>query len=252
MGVWSNRHSRVRKEGIMKTIGLLGGMVWDSSLEYYRILNEEIARKLGGFHSAKCVLISLDFYDIEIMQRQQRWEDAAKIMVDAGKRLKDAGADFIVICTNLMHKMAEDVRQATGLPLLHIADVTAARIKACGLKKVGLLGSLFTMEEDFYKKRLADRHGLQVIIPNKQDRMTIHRAVYYELKPSAFSEKTMSNFRDVISRLVEKGAEGVILGCTEIPLFIKQKDFKVPLFDTTTIHAQAAVAYALGEFELDD
>lgn len=235
----------------MKTIGLLGGMVWYSSLEYYRILNEEIARKLGGFHSVKCVLISLDFYDIEIMQSQQRWDDAAKIMVDAGKRLKDAGADFIVICTNLMHKMAEDVRQATGLPLLHIADVTAARIKACGLKKVGLLGSLFTMEEDFYKKRLADRHGLQVIIPNEQDRMTIHRAVNYELKPSAFSEKTMSNFRDVISRLVEMGAEGVILGCTEIPLFIKQKDFKVPLFDTTTIHAQAAAAYALGEFELD-
>jgi aspartate racemase len=236
----------------VKTIGLLGGMTWESSLEYYRILNEIITEKLGGFHSAKCVLISLDFHEIEISQHQRRWDNAAEIMADAGRRLKDAGADFVVICTNLMHKLAEDVRQATGLPLLHIADATAAQIKACGLKKVGLLGSLFTMEEDFYKKRLVDKHGLQIIIPNKRDRMTIHEAVYYELKPSTFSQKTMRNFRDVISRLEEKGAEGVILGCTEIPLFIKQKDFDLPLFDTTTLHAQAAAAVALGELEIDD
>jgi aspartate racemase len=236
----------------VKTVGLLGGMTWESSLEYYRILNEIITEKLGGFHSAKCVLISLDFHEIEISQHQRRWDNAAEIMADAGRRLKDAGADFVVICTNLMHKLAEDVRQATGLPLLHIADATAVHIKACGLKKVGLLGSIFTMEEDFYKKRLVDKHGLQIIIPNKRDRMTIHEAVYYELKPSTFSQKTMRNFRDVISRLEEKGAEGVILGCTEIPLFIKQKDFDLPLFDTTTLHAQAAAAFALGELELDD
>ena len=236
----------------MKTIGLLGGMTWESSLEYYRILNETIKKKLGGFHSAKCVLISLDFHDIEILHRTKKWDDATKIMVEAGNKLKEAGADFIVICTNFMHKMAEDVRRTTGLPLLHIADVTAAQVKARGLKKVGLLGNIFTMEEDFYIKRLSDRHGLQVIVPNKKDRDAINRAVYDELTPATFSEKTMSNFRDVISRLVENGAEGVILGCTEIPLFIKQKDFDVPLFDTTTIHAQAAAAYALGEFELEN
>ena len=235
----------------MKTIGLLGGMTWESSLEYYRILNETIKNKLGGFHSAKCVLISLDFHDIEILHRTKRWADATKIMVEEGNKLKEAGADFIVICTNFMHKMADDVQRATGLPLLHIADVTAAKVKARGLKKVGLLGNIFTMEEDFYIKRLSDRHELQMIVPNKKDREVINRAVYDELTPATFSEKTMSNFRAVISRLVENGAEGVILGCTEIPLFIKQKDFDVPLFDTTTIHAQAAAAYALGEFELE-
>lgn len=227
-------------------------MAWDSSLEYYRILNAEIAERLGGFHSAKCVLVSLDFYDIEIAQRSHRWEDAAEIMADGGKRLKNAGADFIVICTNLMHKLAEDVRKASGLPLLHIVDVTAAGIKASGLRRVGLLGSIFTMEEDFYKKRLADRHGLEVIVPDEKDRMVIHRAVYYELKPNTFTGETMASFRDVISHLVEKGAQGIILGCTEIPLFIKQKDFTVPLFDTTMMHARAAVAYALGEFEIED
>jgi aspartate racemase len=158
---------------------------------------------------------------------------------------------FSLVLSARPQKSSRSLTALTGLPFLHIADVTAARIKACGLKKVGLLGSLFITEEHFYKKRLADRHGLQVVIPNEQNRMTIHRAVYYELKPSAVSEKTMSNFWDVISRLVEKGAVGVILGCTEIPLFIKQKDFNVPLFDTTTLHAQAAAAYALGEFELD-
>lgn len=236
----------------LKTIGLLGGMVWDSSLEYYRILNEEIAERLGGFHSAKCVLVSLDFHDIEIAQRSHRWEDAAEIMADGGKRLKNAGADFIVICTNLMHKLAEDVRKASGLPLLHIVDVTAAGIKASGLKRVGLLGSIFTMEEDFYIKRLADRHGLEVIVPDEKDRMVIHHAVYYELKPNTFTGETMASFRAVISHLVEKGAQGIILGCTEIPLFIKQKDFTVPLFDTTTMHARAAVAYALGESEIED
>jgi aspartate racemase len=227
-------------------------MTWESSLEYYRIVNEEVKEKLGGYHSAKCALISLDFYEIEILHRQRRWKDAAEIMAGAGKKLAAAGADFIVICTNLMHKTAEDVERATGLPLLHIADVTAAQIKLRGITRVGLLGAGFTMEEDFYKARLSKRHGLQVMIPNPTDREVIHRAVYDELTPATFSEKTMTSFRSVISRLVEAGAEGVILGCTEIPLFIKQKDFDIPLFDTTAIHARAAAAYALGEFELEE
>jgi aspartate racemase len=231
----------------MKTIGLLGGMAWESSLEYYRIINEEISAKLGGFHSAKCVLLSVDFYDIEVLQRHQKWDDATKLMVEAGESLKAAGADFIVFCTNLMHRTAEAVQRATELPLLHIADVTAAEIKARGLRTVGLLGSNFTMEGDFYTKRLAEKHGLRAIIPNTEDRMAIHQAVYYELTPKTFTERTKSTFRNVIARLTEAGAEGVILGCTEIPLFILQKDFDVPLFDTTTLHAKAAAAYALGE-----
>jgi aspartate racemase len=235
----------------MKTIGLLGGMAWDSSLEYYRILNEEIARKLGGFHSAKCILHSFDFHEIELAQREGRWPDAGRIMADAGVQLKGAGADFIVICTNLMHKVADDVRRASGLPLLHIVDVTAANIKARGLKRVGLLGSIFTMEGDFYIRRLAERHGIEAIVPCEKDRQALSHAVYYELKPATFTEKTMACFRKVIEQLTASGAEGIILGCTEIPLFIKQKDFSVPLFDTTTLHAQAAAAYALGEFEIE-
>jgi aspartate racemase len=235
----------------MKTVGLLGGMTWDSTLEYYRILNEEIAGKLGGFHSVQCVIISLDFHEIHRAQHLRRWEDASAIMAEAGRKLQGAGADFIVICTNLMHKLADDVRKAAGIPLLHIVDVTAAHIKAGGLKRVGLLGSQFTMEEGFYRKRLTDRHGLRVVVPNEPDMKAIHHAVNYELKPSTFTAQTMSLFRDVISRLEEKGAEGIILGCTEIPLFIKQRDFTVPLFDTTTLHARAAAAYALGEYELD-
>jgi len=229
----------------MKTIGLLGGMTWESSLEYYRILNERINNKLGGFHSAKCIMISLDFHEIQLLQHKQMWEEATSIMIEAGKKLKLSGADFLVICTNLMHRMADDIKQASGLPLIHIADITAEKIKAQGLKKVGLLGSIFTMEGDFYTGRLIDKHGLQVIVPNKKDRMVIHRAVYYELTPSTFSEKTMTAFREVITRLVKRGAEGIILGCTEIPLFIKQKDFDVPLFDTTTIHAEAAADCAV-------
>ena len=235
----------------MKTVGLLGGMAWDSSLEYYRILNEEVARKLGGFHSAKCILHSLDFHEIELAQHEGRWHDAGQIMADAGIKLKGAGADFIVICTNLMHKVADDVSRATGLPLLHIIDVTAAAIEARGLKRVGLLGSIFTMEGDFYIRRLAERHGIEAIVPCEKDRQAVSNAVYYELKPETFTERTMACFREVIGRLMAAGAQGVILGCTEIPLFIKQKDFSVPLFDTTTLHARAAAAYALGEFEIE-
>ncbi len=235
----------------MKTVGLLGGMTWDSSLEYYRILNEEIERKMGGFHSAKCILHSLDFHDIELAQHEGRWQDAGRIMGDAGRKLREAGADFLVICTNLMHKVADDVVRAAGLPLLHIVDVTAAGIKARGLKRVGLLGSIFTMEGDFYIRRLAERHGIETLVPDDKDRQAVSNAVYYELKPATFTEKTKACFQGVIGRLTEAGAEGVILGCTEIPLFVKQEDFRVPLFDTTTIHARAAAACALGEFEIE-
>lgn len=234
----------------MKTIGLLGGMTWESTLEYYRLLNTAVQRRLGGVHSARCVLISMDFDDIARFHRAGQWREATEVMIASGRTLKNAGAEFIVICTNLMHKTADDVRRSVGLPLLHIADCTALEIKKQGLRRVGLLGARHTMEEQFYRGRLAERHGLEVLIPEAQDMEVIHHAVYYELTRTTFRSRTRDNFRAVISRLREKGAEGIILGCTEIPLFIKQEDYEIPLFDTTAIHAEAAAAYSLGDIEI--
>jgi len=229
----------------MKTIGLIGGMSWESSLEYYRIINEQIKEKLGGLHSAKSLMYSVDFDEIEKLQHQGNWKDATKLMIDAAKRLEMGGADFIVICTNTMHKMADEVQRNIKIPLLHIADATAEKIKAKGLKKVGLLGTKFTMEEDFYKGRLIKKYGLDVLIPNENDRQIVHDVIYQELCLGKINHSSKEQFIRIINNLVKDGAEAVILGCTEIPLLVQQKDVKVLLFDTTRIHAETAVEYSL-------
>jgi len=231
----------------MKTIGLIGGMSWESSLEYYRIVNETVKEKLGGFHSAKCIMYSVDFEEIEKLQHQGKWDEATDLMIDAARRVERGGADFVVICTNTMHKMADDVQESINIPLLHIADVTAQKIKEKGMQKVGLLGTRFTMEEDFYRMRLQEKHGLEIIIPDEEERQTIHGILYSELVMGEIKEISKETFQKIIKNLEARGAEGIILGCTEIPLLVKQEDYEIPLFDTTTIHARASVEYALEE-----
>ncbi len=229
----------------MKTIGLIGGMSWESSLEYYRILNETVKQRLGGFHSAKCVMYSVDFEEIEKLQHQGNWEAATALMIDAAERVERAGAEFLVICTNTMHMMADEVGQALNIPILHIADVTADAIKAQGQTKIGLLGTRFTMEQDFYKGRLQHKHGIEVVIPEEQDRQTIHTILYDELCLGEIKQASKEAFQRIIADLEIKGAQGVVLGCTEIPLIVKQEDSSIPLYDTTTLHAVAAVEFAL-------
>lgn len=228
-----------------KVIGLIGGMSWESSAEYYRIINERVRDRLGGLHSARCLMWSFDFAEIEALQHAGRWEDATALMIDAARRLERGGADFVVICTNTMHRMADQVQAAIGLPLLHIADPTAERIRAAGLRRVGLLGTAFTMEQDFYKGRLVQKHGLEVLVPGDADRATVHRVIYDELVQGRIDEASREAYRGVIARLVERGAEAVILGCTEIMLLVRSEDSPVPLYDTTAIHAEAAVELAL-------
>ena len=229
-----------------QVIGLIGGMSWKSSAEYYRLINEDVRTRLGGLHSARCLLWSFDFADIEVLQRLDRWDEAAALMVDAAQRLERGGADFLVIATNTMHIAAPQVQAATSLPLLHIADPTAERIKAAGLRRIGLLGTAFTMEQDFYKGRLAREHGLEVLVPEAQDRATVHRVVYQELVQGKIVEASREAYREVIADLVARGAEAIILGCTEIMLLIKPEDSPVPLYDTTGLHAEAAVRRSLG------
>ena len=229
----------------MKKIGLIGGMSWESSLEYYRIINETVKKELGGLHSAECVMYSVDFDEIEKFQHQGKWEKLTKIMINCAQRLEKAGANLVIICTNTMHKMAEDVENNINIPLLHIADATAEKIKELGFKKVGLLGTKFTMEEDFYKGRLIEKHGIEVIIPNSKEMQIVHDIIYNELCLGEIKENSKERYKKIIKNLTKKGAEGVILGCTEIPLLIKQEDVEVPLFDTTRIHAQFAVDYAI-------
>lgn len=228
-----------------KVIGLIGGMSWESSAEYYRIINERVRDRLGGLHSARCLMWSFDFAEIEALQHAGRWEDATALMIDAARRLERGGADFVVICTNTMHRMADQVQAAIGLPLLHIADPTAERIRAAGLRRVGLLGTAFTMEQDFYKGRLVQKHGLEVLVPDDADRATVHRVIYDELVQGRIDEASREAYRGVIARLVERGAEAVILGCTEIMLLVRPEHSPVPLYDTTAIHAEAAVELAL-------
>ena len=228
-----------------KVIGLIGGMSWESSAEYYRIINEKVRDQLGNLHSARCLMWSFDFAEIEALQHAGRWDRATEMLVDAAQRLERGGADFMLICTNTMHRMADDVQAAVSIPLLHIADPTAERIKAAGLKRIGLLGTAFTMEQDFYKGRLTARHGLDVIIPDAEDRGTVHRVIYDELVQGRVEDKSRDAYRQIIARLVERGAEAIILGCTEIMLLVRAEDSKVPLFDTTAIHADAAVERAL-------
>ncbi len=229
----------------MKTIGLIGGMSWESSQEYYRIINQEIRARLGGTRSAKSLMWSMDFGEIEHLQHQGKWDELTKLMVEAAQNLEKGGADFILICTNTMHKMAADIERATSIPLVHIADPTAEKIKAQGFSKAGLLGTAFTMEQDFYKGRLASNHGLEVLTPDDADRKTVHDIIYQELVVGEVRDASREKYRAVIQRLVERGAEAIILGCTEIMLLIGQEDSPVPVFDTTRLHAVAAVDRAL-------
>jgi aspartate racemase len=227
------------------TIGLIGGMSWESSAEYYRIINQEMTRRLGGVHSARCLLWSVDFDEIKRLQHEGDWAQLAELMREAALRLERGGADFIVLCTNTMHRLASEISSAVNIPLLHIADPTAERIKAAGLHRIGLLGTAFTMEQDFYKGRLQQRHGLEVMVPGSEDRRTVHEIIYKELVLGQLKPESRQAYREIIARLVEQGAQAVILGCTEIMLLVTGADSAVPLFDTTTIHAVAAVDYAL-------
>jgi len=231
----------------MKTIGLIGGMSWESSVKYYRIINERVRERLGGLHSAKSLMYSVDFGEIEKLQRQGKWEELTSLMIAAAKNLEKGGADFILICTNTMHKMADAVQKNIGIPLLHIADATAEKVKPAGIRKIGLLGTLFTMEESFYKGRLTDKYGLLVLIPERAERELVHRVIFEELCVGEIKQASKEHYIQIMNRLAENGAEGIILGCTEIGLLVGDKDARVPLFDTTVIHAEAAVEYALLE-----
>lgn len=231
----------------MKTIGLIGGMSWESSIEYYRIINETAKARLGGLHSARSLMVSVDFAEVEVLQHQGRWAEAAQMLVEAAQCLKNGGADFILLCTNTMHKVAEEIQASVDLPFLHIADATAQRVKEAGVRTIGLLGTRFTMEEEFYKDRLSQKHGLHVMIPNAHERELVHRVIYEELVLGRIEPRSKAQYLDIMERMVSQGAEGIILGCTEIGLLVQQADSQVPLFDTTRIHAEAAVEYALQE-----
>jgi len=229
----------------MKTIGMIAGMSWESSLEYYRLVNQGVKARLGGLHSAKCVMVSVDFAEIEVLQREGRWQEATQAMIAVARQVQAGGADFLLICTNTMHKMAEEVQASIDIPLLHIADATAEAIKAQKLTKIGLLGTRFTMEEMFYRGRLAEKHNLQVLIPNEADRATVHRVIYEELVLGKIIPESKAEYLRIIATLTAQGAEAIILGCTEIGLLVKDEDCRLPLFDTTRIHALAAVEMAL-------
>ncbi|MBP2642628.1 MAG: aspartate racemase [Firmicutes bacterium] len=229
----------------LKTIGLIGGMSWESSLEYYRIINETVKSKLGGFHSAQCLMYSVDFEEIEVLQHQNKWDELTHIMVNSGERLRNGGADFIVICTNTMHKMASDIEKKVGIKVLHIAEVTGEKIIQKGMKKVGLLGTKFTMEQDFYKNVLKDKSNIEVVIPDDNDRQVVHNVIYNELCKGVIKEDSKETYKSIINKLALAGAEGIVLACTEIPLLIKQEDVNITVFDTTTLHAISAVEYAL-------
>ena len=230
----------------MKTIGMIGGMSWESSIEYYRIINQTVREKLGGLHSAKSIMVSVEFAEIEALQHQDRWDELAAIMIDAARSLERGGADFGIICTNTMHKLYDEVQHHIKIPMLNIADATAENIKAEGIGKIALLGTRFTMEEDFYKGRLVDRFGLDVVIPAEDEMEIVHRVIYDELCAGIINPNSKQKYAAIIKRLITAGARGIILGCTEIGLLVKPEDSSVPLFDTTEIHAKAAVRDALG------
>jgi aspartate racemase len=234
------------REKTMKTIGLVGGISWESTLEYYRVINQHTKERLGGFHSAKVVLYSVDFAEVEVRQHQGRWDELTELMIDAARRVEKAGAELLVICANTMHKMADDVQRNIRIPILHIGDVTAEAVRSRSIKKVGLLGTRFTMEQDFYKQRLIGKHGLEVIIPEEKEREEIHSILYNELCLGEIKASSKGVFQKIIAGLASRGAQGIILGCTEIPLLVSQNDYEIPLFDTTTLHARAAVDFALG------
>lgn len=228
----------------MKTLGMIGGMSWESTLPYYRIVNETVRDTLGGLHSAKLVLYSVDFHDIERLQHAGDWDAAGDAMANAARSLQAAGADLLVLCTNTMHKVADAIEGATPLPLLHIADATADAIRAAGLARVGLLGTRFTMEQDFYPSRLRT-HGIATLIPDPDERADVHRIIYDELCLGQVRAASRERFRAIMQRLVDRGADGIILGCTEIMLLVQPGDARVPTFDTTTLHARAAALRCL-------
>jgi aspartate racemase len=229
----------------MKTIGLIGGMSWESSLVYYRLINEAVKERLGGLHSAKCIMYSVDFAEIEPLQHEGKWPEAATRMIEAARHVEDGGADFLVLCTNTMHKCAAEVEKSIQIPFLHIADATAQGVKSKGVTKVGLLGTRFTMEDSFYKGRLIDKHGLDVIVPTEEQRDLVHRVIYDELCLGEIRQESKEAYRRIIKGLASSGAQGIILGCTEIGLLVGAEDSPVPVFDTTQVHAEAAVEFAL-------
>lgn len=229
----------------MKTIGLIGGMSWESTVPYYRVVNETVRERLGGLHSARIVLHSVDFDEVESLQRAGAWADAGHLLAAVATSLQAAGADILVLCTNTMHKVAPEIEAAVDIPFLHIADPTAAAIKAAGVAKVGLLGTRFTMEQDFYRDRLVALHGIEVVVPDEDDREAVHRVIYDELCVGVVDGSSRRLFRGVIDRLVRAGAQAVILGCTEIGLLVGPGDSPVPLFDTTALHARAAADWAI-------
>jgi aspartate racemase len=227
-------------------IGLIGGMSWESSAEYYRIINREVRNRLGGVHSARSLMWSVDFGEIEHLQHQGDWDELTRRMIDAASRLERGGAGFVVLCTNTMHRMADDIAAAIDIPLLHIADPTAEKINAAGFHRVGLLGTAFTMEQDFYKGRLTRLFGLEVLVPDAGDRRVVHDIIYKELVAGEVRLESRTVYREIMARLVARGAQAIILGCTEIMLLVSEADSVVPLFDTTTLHALAAVDRAMG------
>jgi aspartate racemase len=230
----------------VKTTGLLGGMSWESTVSYYQTINRVVGKHLGGLHSAKILLYSVDFHDVEQLQHAGRWVESGELLSNAARGLQSAGADFLVLCTNTMHRVAPQVESSVSIPLLHIADATAESISSAGLTQVGLLGTRFTMEQEFYRGRLEERHGLKVVVPPERDRESVHRIIYEELCRGQILEISRSEYRRIVSDLVARGCEGVVLGCTEIGLLLQPSDAPVPLFDTAEIHAERAALYALG------
>jgi aspartate racemase len=231
----------------MKTIGLIGGLSWESTAVYYRWINEEVRRRLGGLHSAKLILCSVDLHEIAQRQHVGDWHGAGAILVEAARRLEGAGADCVALCTNTMHKVADEIQTAVQIPMLHIVDITATEIRRQGLSTVGLLGTRFTMEQDFYRERFRERHGLQVLVPNPDDRDVVHRVIYDELCKGIVRPESRAEFLRILHRLAADGAQAVVLGCTEISMLIDQRLTEIRLFDTTAIHAVAAVDFALGD-----
>ena len=231
----------------MKRLGLIGGMSWESTAEYYRIINQAVNHRLGGSHSCDCYIYSFDFSTIEKLQHEDKWKELAVLLTEAALSLEQAGAEIIVLCTNTMHLLSDSMESKLSVPFLHIVDVVGENIREKGIKKVGLLGTKFTMEKDFYRERLLRSFGIEVLIPDSEERDFIHEVIYHELVQGQISKSSHEQFVAIVDRLAGSGAEGVILGCTEIPLILKQDDCAVPLFDTTFIHATAAVRMALGE-----
>ena len=229
----------------MRTIGLLGGMTSESSAEYYKLINNFVREELGGNHSAESVMVSVDFGEMEPLMEAGEWEKLKSEITKTARQIESGGADFLVICTNTIHKFADHIQNSLSIPLLNIIDATAEKIKERGFKTIGLLGTRFTMQEDFYKNRLLEKHGISSVIPNEVDRKTIHNVIMEELSIGVVNDSSRKKYLEIIKKLSEKGAEGVILGCTEIPLLVKSDDCNIPLFDTTTIHARAAVDHAL-------